>query len=99
MNNQLTKVNCYQKFITNTIYILIYETPSGFKGMGSKMINFELKSTVYGIYLPCYGLFESDILDKCVIDEVTYEESLNQSCEHIEEEYLPDYLQMLDEAE
>lgn len=86
---------CYQKSLTNDIYLLIYPVMDQY----GLMYQFELKSLSYGLFMPCFGLLEKDVRRGYKKDRVSILDYLDGFVPNIVDQYLPDFEKLLSNAE
>lgn len=86
---------CYQKSLTKDIYLLIYPVID----KHGLMYQFELKSLSYGLFMPCFGLFEKDVRRKYEEQRISILDYLDGFVPNIIDEYLLDFKEMISNAE
>lgn len=86
---------CYQTALSNDIYLLIYPVMD----QHGLMYQFELKSLSYGLFMPCFGLFEKDIRSGYEKEGISILDYLDGFVSHIKDDYLPDFEEILSNAE
>lgn len=91
----MQELKCYQKSLTNDIYLLIYLVMK----QHGLTYQFELKSLSYGLFMPCFGLLEKDVRSRYEKDCVSILDYLDGFVPNIVDQYLPDFEELLSNAE